>query len=73
MKLKELVKKAHRLHKPFRITDGEGFHLKDVDPGETLNFDEADKPRAKEALATGGRRWRSCRTYFTRRIAGPYC
>jgi PPK2 family polyphosphate:nucleotide phosphotransferase len=53
MKTKELIKRARQFAKPFRITDGEGFRLKDVDPGDTLDFDSADKPRAKEALATG--------------------
>jgi len=50
---KELVKGARKFAKPFRVTDGEGFRLKDVDPGDTLDFDSEDKPRAKEALAMG--------------------
>ena len=53
MKIKELVKNARRFAKPFRVTDGGGFRLKDVDPGDTLEFDSGDKPRAKEALAMG--------------------
>jgi len=51
--MKELIKRARSFAKPFRVTDGEGLRLKDVDPGDTLDFDSADKPRAKEALATG--------------------
>jgi PPK2 family polyphosphate:nucleotide phosphotransferase len=53
MKLKELVKKARKLAEPFCITDGDKFRLKDMDPGDTLNFGSEDKPRAKEALAIG--------------------
>jgi PPK2 family polyphosphate:nucleotide phosphotransferase len=51
--MKELIKSSQSLAKAFRVTDGEGFRLKDVDPGDTLDFDSVDKPRAKEALALG--------------------
>src|SRR5688500_6154896 len=47
----KLIKVARNLAKPFRVTDG-NFRLKDVDPGDTLGLPE-NKPRAKEALATG--------------------
>jgi PPK2 family polyphosphate:nucleotide phosphotransferase len=53
MKTKTLVKQARRFATPFRITDGDGFRLKDVDPGDTLGLKSEDKPRAKEALALG--------------------
>src|SRR6266403_3216433 len=54
MKTKQIIKKARKLAKPFRVTKGKDFRLKDVDPGDTLEFTkEEDKPRAKEALATG--------------------
>ncbi len=54
MKTKEIIKTASELAKPFRISKGENFRLKDVDPDDTLDFTkEADKPRAKEALAMG--------------------
>jgi PPK2 family polyphosphate:nucleotide phosphotransferase len=53
MKLKDVVKKAKELARPFRVTDGERFRLKDFDPGDTLQLHSEDKPRAKEALATG--------------------
>src|SRR5213594_2661631 len=53
MKTKEIIKRARTLAKPFRISKGRDFRLKDVDPNDTLEFTkEADKPRAKEALAT---------------------
>jgi PPK2 family polyphosphate:nucleotide phosphotransferase len=35
------------------VTDGEGFRLKDFDPGDTLDLDSEDKPRVKEALVLG--------------------
>src|SRR5213080_335501 len=54
MKTKEIIKTASELARPFRISKGKDFRLKDVDPDDTLDFTkEADKPRAKEALAMG--------------------
>ena len=54
MKTKEIIKNARDLARPFRISKGKNFRLKDVDPDDTLDFTkEADKPRAKEALAMG--------------------
>src|SRR5207247_7207750 len=54
MKTKEVIKRAREFAKPFRITKGKDFRLKDVEPNDTLEFTkEAEKPRAKEALATG--------------------
>ena len=54
MKTKEIIERASELAKPFRITKGKDFRLKDVDPNDTLEFTkEADKSRAKEALVTG--------------------
>ena len=54
MKTKEIIKRAHEFAKPFRVTKGKNFRLKDVDPNDTLDFTkEADKARSKEALATG--------------------
>jgi polyphosphate kinase 2 (PPK2 family) len=54
MKTKEIINRARGFAKPFRVSKGKDFRLKDVDPGDTLEFTkEADKPRAKEALAMG--------------------
>jgi PPK2 family polyphosphate:nucleotide phosphotransferase len=50
--IKDFTKKARKLAKPFRVTD-DSFRLKDIDPGDTLDFTSEDKPRAKEALAMG--------------------
>ena len=54
MKLNPLLKKARNFAKPFRVTDGKDFRLKDIDPGDTLDLGSEDKPRAKEALVMGG-------------------
>ena len=53
MSTKDLIKLARGFSKPFRVTEGNGFRLKDFDPSETLHLDSEDKPRAKEALAFG--------------------
>ncbi len=53
MKLKEIIKASHELSTPYRITDGEKFKLKDIDPGDTGSLGSEDKPRAKEALQIG--------------------
>src|SRR3974390_3206547 len=53
MKLKQMLKRVRKVTEPFRITNGKGFRLKDIDPGDTLEFTGEDKPRAKEALASG--------------------
>jgi len=53
MNTKELIKKARTFAEPFRITKGDGFRLKDVDPGDTLWLKAEDKSKAKEALALG--------------------
>jgi len=54
MKTKEIIKRAGELARPFRISKGKDFRLKDVDPNDTLEFTkEADKPRAKEVLTMG--------------------
>jgi PPK2 family polyphosphate:nucleotide phosphotransferase len=54
MKQKEIIKRASRLAKPFRVAKGKDFRLKDVDPDDTLEFTkEEHKTKAKEALAMG--------------------
>jgi PPK2 family polyphosphate:nucleotide phosphotransferase len=53
MKMKEVIQKARRFSKPFRITDGSNFKLRKFDPCETLGLSSEDKPRAKEALESG--------------------
>src|ERR1041385_8194173 len=53
MKTKEIIKRAREFSKPFRITKGKDFRLKDVDPDDTLDLTKDDKERAKEALSQG--------------------
>ena len=54
MKTKQIIRRARKFAKPFRVSRGKDFRLKDVDPGDTLDFTkEQDKPRAKEALTNG--------------------
>ncbi len=53
MKLEKLVRRARKIAKPYRVTDGKDFRLKDCDPGDTGAFDPQDKDRAKEALKLG--------------------
>jgi PPK2 family polyphosphate:nucleotide phosphotransferase len=53
MNTKEIIRRAGKLAKPFRVADGEKFHLKDIDPADTLEFDSEDKPRSKEVLTMG--------------------
>src|SRR5947207_2271885 len=54
MKTKQIIKRAREFAKPFRVSKGKDFRLKNVDPGDTLEFTkEADKPKAKEALKMG--------------------
>ena len=48
-----MIKEVRQLAKPFRVTDGSRFRLKDIDPGDTLDLKSEDKPRAREALAAG--------------------
>jgi PPK2 family polyphosphate:nucleotide phosphotransferase len=53
MNMKRIVKKCREISMPYRIDDGKGFKLKRFDPGDTAGLKSEDKPRAKEALATG--------------------
>jgi len=53
MKLNGIVKQARKFARPYRVTDGRHFRLRDVDPGDTGGHDPDDKNQAKEALARG--------------------
>ncbi len=50
---KRLLKAARRIERAYRVSDGNGFRLKDVDPRDTFEFTSEDKPRSKDALAAG--------------------
>lgn len=49
----KLLQRALKFVKPYRVTDGKRFRLKDVDPGDTAGLKAEEKPRAKEVLANG--------------------
>jgi PPK2 family polyphosphate:nucleotide phosphotransferase len=53
MDVHKVLKMAHQLAKPYRVTDGRRFRMNRVDPGDTGELESEDKPRAKEALQTG--------------------
>ncbi|MGH8093226.1 MAG: polyphosphate kinase 2 family protein [Chthoniobacterales bacterium] len=53
MKKSKVIEVSRRLSKPYRVTNGRKFRLKDVDSGDTGELKSEDKPRAKEALQTG--------------------
>jgi PPK2 family polyphosphate:nucleotide phosphotransferase len=53
VKLEQIAERAGALCKPYRVTNGRRFRLKDFDPGDSGSFDREDRPRAEEALSTG--------------------
>ena len=53
MKTKQVIEAARKFSKPYRVTKGKKFRLKDVDPGDTGELKSEDKARAKEALQDG--------------------
>src|SRR4029434_11071875 len=53
MDLKRIASIAREFSRPYRITRGEKFKLWDIDPGDTADLNREDKPKAKEALASG--------------------
>jgi PPK2 family polyphosphate:nucleotide phosphotransferase len=49
----KLAKRAAEFSRPYRVTKGEAFRLKDVDPADTAQLESADVDRAREALKEG--------------------
>jgi PPK2 family polyphosphate:nucleotide phosphotransferase len=49
----KLLERARKRIDPYRITDGEGFRLKDFDPTDTGDLSAEDKSRAQEELQSG--------------------
>jgi len=47
------AEKIRKFIKPYCITDGKSFKLKDIDPDDTGEFDKNDKERLKESLDEG--------------------
>ena len=53
MKFKDIIRNSKSFAKPFCVSDGKHFRLKDIDPGDTLHLKSDDKSRAKEVLGFG--------------------
>jgi PPK2 family polyphosphate:nucleotide phosphotransferase len=53
MKPDQFIKVAQKLARPYCITNGKRFRLKDFDPGDTGGLKAADKPQEVEALHDG--------------------
>ncbi len=51
--MNHIFEEPGKFAKPYQITDGSTFRLKDFSPGDTREFDSEDKPEAVEALARG--------------------
>ncbi|HTP67583.1 MAG TPA: polyphosphate kinase 2 family protein [Dongiaceae bacterium] len=47
------TKNIHKFIKPYVVTSGKGFRLRDYDPGDTHHLNSEDKPEAKKLLAEG--------------------
>jgi PPK2 family polyphosphate:nucleotide phosphotransferase len=53
LKIKNLAERAKKLARRYRVKDGKGFRLSEVDPGDIAWLEAEDKPGAKEALQLG--------------------
>jgi polyphosphate:nucleotide phosphotransferase, PPK2 family len=51
--MKSILKHAHKFAAAYRVTQGKGFSLKDVDPADTLGIKSEDKLDASQALRQG--------------------
>ncbi|UPM50158.1 polyphosphate kinase 2 family protein [Synechococcus sp. A10-1-5-1] len=52
MELSQVLKQCQHLVNPYRIQNGDGFRLEQIDPGDTLDL-PTDKKGAREALEQG--------------------
>jgi polyphosphate kinase 2 (PPK2 family) len=53
MDKEEIIQRARGFCAPFRISDGQGFQLKTVNPADTLQLDPANKLAAEAVLKEG--------------------
>ena len=53
MELDSILKRSRKLARRYRVDDGRGFRLRDVDPGDTAFLEAEDKPEAVAALRDG--------------------
>ena len=51
--MSDLIERARKFARPYRVDSGKKFRLKDFEPGDSGDLTDEDKPRAKEALAQG--------------------
>jgi len=49
----KLIKRAGRFSRPYCITDGKKFKLKNIDPSDIGDLEAEDQPRSKEVLQQG--------------------
>jgi PPK2 family polyphosphate:nucleotide phosphotransferase len=52
-RLDRIVARARELSRPYRVSDGRSFRLRDVDPSDTGDLRSSDKSRAERALEGG--------------------
>jgi PPK2 family polyphosphate:nucleotide phosphotransferase len=53
MSLEKVLKRARKLSRPYRVSDGKGFRLSEVDAGDTGRLQGEDKERAQNELQAG--------------------
>jgi PPK2 family polyphosphate:nucleotide phosphotransferase len=53
VKLDEIIRRAGKLSKPYRVTDGRRFRLKDFNPSDSGGLDREDRARTGEVLRAG--------------------
>src|SRR5215813_14179868 len=53
MQLAEIIQRAREIAQAYRITKGDTFRLKDIDPEDTAGLEAEDKLRAQEGLQAG--------------------
>ena len=51
--MRNLAKRAAEFSRPYRVTEGKGFRLRDVDPADTAQLESEDEQRAREVLKEG--------------------
>ena len=49
----DIIERARRFSRPYRVDSGRKFRLKDFDPADCGELTSGDRPRAEEALAEG--------------------
>ena len=71
MKTSEVIEAANKFSKPYRVTNGKKFRLKDVDP-VTRRLKSEDKP-SQRGVQNGVKALAELQDMLTRRIAGQCC